>query len=353
VATVESLAGAVVAGIAATKFRPQRLHLLMVMVVLLAGVANILTLIVLKVGGSSNWIMAARLLGGCCNGVLIWVGINMFVRSNSPARLYAIQMTLAIIITLCLATLCSQWLIPRFGGSGAYGCLLGLNVLMIVAALLVPDSFVPIPKSTKKSGLPSGRALASLVSALTFEAAFTSLWAYFLPLSTQLGYPKSVANLAISFCIGFQIVGGLCAAVIGNRLSYRTMLSAAFALALLNVASLSAGVGSVPYLISAAAFGLMWRIAIPYQLVFVIATDPSRRSAMLTQTAQAFGIAIGPFISSLFVSQHSVRATLAVSGCLFTVSLALFISVQIRAAVGRSRLENHASSQPNQSKIIP
>jgi MFS family permease len=161
-----------------------------------------------------------------------------------------------------------------------------------------------------------------------YEAALTSLWVYFVALSDEIGYPKTIVTLAVDICIAFQILGGLSAALVGRRITYRPVLSICPLLALACIIALSADIGPVPFLVVAAAFGLVWRFAVAYQVEFIIAADPSRRAAMFTMSAQSTGIAIGPFLSSFVVSENSVQHSLAVSGCLFLLSLMLLAIVQ-------------------------
>jgi MFS transporter, DHA1 family, inner membrane transport protein len=283
-ATSELLGTAIMVGVAGAYFRPQRLRATAIFVVFLAALANILTM-----ASSGNEIIAARSLSGGCSGILFWLFANMTVRSAMVERLVGICLATQSIIALCLTTLCTQWLIPRFGGSGAYSCLLGFDILLIVPAMSIPDQFAILPKLKRATLMTRGGALASLVSVGAFMSANISFWVYIVPFAAEMGLSKSTINLAIDLGITFQILGGLSAAAIGRRLSYFTVIGACEILGLLAIVLLGMNISSIIFLVTIACLGLIWMIIPAYFVPFVIAADPSRRSAMFITTAQLSG----------------------------------------------------------------
>jgi MFS transporter, DHA1 family, inner membrane transport protein len=328
-ATTELIGMAAISFVAAAWLRPERLRLIATAVVLLSMVGNGLTMF-----SNGGEIIGARLLCGCCSGYFLWLTIGTLVRSPAPARLNGIYVTCVCLLALCFATLCSRWLIPHFGAKGAFSSLLGFEVVMIIAAQLIPKRFDVLSTPKKSSGLPELRAIFSLLAMSAYFGAVTGLWVYIVPLSGELGMPKATIDLAIDLSIVFQILGGLTAAMTGGRLSYFMVLLSCASVALLvvltlgaGVLTLGAGIGTISYLIVLAALGFVWIMAPAFYLKFVIAAGPSRRAAMFSLTAQLAGNGVGPFLSSLVVSPQHFGGALFVSGGMFVVSLTILIAV--------------------------
>jgi len=211
------------------------------------------------------------------------------------------------------------------------GVVLGLMPLLL-SALALPDQLETVADSMA-GGLPrmSGRVLASLISIMSFEAALTSLWIYFVPVSLEAGHDAEQVATAVGICIGAQILGGLAAIAIGRRLGYGVLLGGATVIALGSVLLIERGADLAIYTIAVATFGFSWRLAVPYHVELMIAADPSRRFAIFTASAQGLGVAAGPFIASLAVTEHSVTRVVDVSSVLFLLSLTLFAIVCWRA----------------------
>jgi hypothetical protein len=339
VATLELLAMATMAGVSGALLKPRFLRQIALTVVVIAALANVVTFV-----GNAAAITAARLVSGCCSGLLLWLLMNVCVRLPSPARILAFALTVTYSTALLLAMLCSRWLIPTFGPSSVFGCLIVFNLLMVLPALALPGQLREGKGLSDTTSLPRAHwyVVASLGAIVTFEAALTSLWIYFVPVSIEVGHAADRVATAVSVCIACQILGGLTAIVLGRRASYGVVLGATTVIALLGVAIIGRGANAVTYFIAVAAFGFSWRLAVPYHVELLIAAEPSRRFAMFTASAQGLGVAAGPFIASLVVTEDSAYRAIDASGALFLLSLLLLAAVRWRVQSLVSR-QTHAS----------
>jgi DHA1 family inner membrane transport protein len=327
-ATAELVGMALMATIASAWFRPRRLRLLAVFVILVAACANILTLF-----ASGNFIIAARFLCGCSSGVLLWLFMSMTVRTTTPERVVGIYIAAVSAVAFCLVTFFAEFMIPRFGPNGGFACLLVLNAIMAVLALLVPDRLSDLPKPAVAGRvLPSGRALASLAATGAYQAGLIALWVYIVPLSARIGIPAGTISLGIDFAIIFQVVGGLSAAAVGHRASYVTVLTLCSAAALLTLAGLGHGLVTPAYLAALSVVGFIWMFGTPYAMPMIIAADPSRRCALFSTPVQLAGCALGPLAASFVVSPDSVAPALFVSGGFFAAGFLLMLAVRLRVA---------------------
>jgi MFS transporter, DHA1 family, inner membrane transport protein len=335
-ATAEPLATAAMAAFASSKLRPERMKAIAVIAVLVISLANFLTMF-----ASGNGIVLARLLSGIASGITPWLLSCMVVRSQAPARVYGATTVVINIGGLSIVQLSSRFFIPHFGASGPYGMMFGFAVLMLIPALLIRDRLPPLPKMHHaSSGLPTLSALAALFAIVFFAGGFMACWVYLVPLAEQLGYAKSAATIAISVGVVCQILGSVAAATAGKRAGYFTILVPATAVALLVIAALNINTGTLPFVAFVALLCFVFNLSLPFVCMpFLIAADPSRRTAMYSLAVLLVGYAFGPFSSSLFTSAQSVQGSLGVSFCLFTLSLVLVIGVHLRVLANRQAVE--------------
>lgn len=324
-ATSELISMATVAVIAGAKFKPEKLRLIALLAVLLAIAANMFTM-----WAAGNAVVAARLVSGCSSGILLWLLVGLIVRATVPERLVGVITTLQSIVALLVAALCGQILIPRYGGSGAFGCLLCLNLLMLLIVWFIPSRYTLLPNVSRSGRGMMPRAAGSLIAVGTTLAGIVSLWVYIPSLLVEIGQSHSIANLALEASLSFQLIGSLTATAVGRKLSYITVLTAATIGGCLIASAMSLAMPSSFYIAAVAILGFVWMVSVAYQVPFVIAADPSRHSAMFVNSAQLFGGAAGPFLASLAVSGDHVRGVLVASASLFGLSFLLVWGVHLR-----------------------
>jgi hypothetical protein len=346
-ATAELLGMAIMTGVAGAVFKPSGLRRVALSAVSIAALANIITM-----ASHGDYIIVARFFSGCGAGVLLWLFISMVIRAASPSLITGTYSALMALVAVLIAVLCSQILVPRLGANGGFGALLLLILLMFVPALWTPDKFVALPKAPRHEVMLPLPGIISLLSVAAYMAAITSIWVYIVPLSAQLGFAKSTISLAVNLGIACQIIGGLAAAVLGPRLRYVVIMSACSILAISIVIGLGMVTQNLIYVFMISAIGVIWTFAPSVHVLFVIAADPSRKSAVFTVTAQMLGVAAGPFLSSLVVSGSNVRGALSVSASLFIFGLILLIGIQIWVSPLAARFANKSAGNSSSEKAI-
>ena len=330
-ATSELLAVAVVIGIAGARLKPEHMKMIAVLAVLAVSLANLLTMF-----ASGNGIVLVRLLSGAGAGLCSWLLTCLVVRSEAPARIYGITNVIVNLTGLILIQLTTRYFIPHFGPNGSYGMMLGLSLLMVIPALLIRDRLPELPKISRQSDAPVLRGAVALFAVMFFLGGFMAYWIYLVPFAAQLGYAKSTVTLAISLAVVFQILGSVAAAAAGRRAGYLVILAPCTVVALLILAALNVNLGTLAFIAAVVGLGFVWNLGIPFiAMPFLIAADPSHRTAMYSFCAQLAGSALGPFLASLFVSSQSVRGSLAVGFCLFAASLIVVVAVHWRVSAKR------------------
>jgi DHA1 family inner membrane transport protein len=325
-ATAELAAMGLGVTLAGARFRPQRLRLIALAAVLVLMAGNLAT-----VFASGSGIIAARFFAGCGSGIMLWLVIGLAVRVASPERLIGTYAAVQAVLGLALSALCGQILVPRVGGSGAFACLLVINLAMVAVCASAPRAYAPLPKAAAASPLLPPRAWLGLAAAGAFQAGLISLWVYVPVLLNGAGVPQAIASDTIDASLACQILGGLIAAAAGKRLGYMAVLSASALGAITSGVLLALPMQFIVYVAAGGLFGLVWIVGFSYQVPFLIAADPSRRAAMFVNPAQLVGMTLGPLIASLTVSQ-TARGPAAVSIAFFVLSLLLYWGVYLRGA---------------------
>jgi MFS transporter, DHA1 family, inner membrane transport protein len=314
-------AGTLVAIMLATALlRPDRLRL----IVIVAAVAGLLLdLATAKLLGMQ--IAMARFAHGLCAGVLLWVWIGMLTRVENPARLIALYITIQASLLLALSSFFATTLLAWGGAMAGFSALASLYGLMAILAFGVPERFAPLVEDGG-SIMPDKAGWIGLTVVFLQLAAILALWVYIKPLGKQIGLSETATGMAVAIALGSQIFAGVAATAVAGRVRAP--------IALIFIASISAGVTAALGLASSAlvftaattVFTFLWMFAPPFQMPYLIEIDPSRRAAVHMATAQLMGIAAGPALASLAVSQGDVRGALAVSAGLYLASALLVVT---------------------------
>lgn len=316
-ATVELMALGVAAGLAAAFLRPTRIRLKMALTCLLHAGAMAATTLVSGVG-----VILVRAFAGACAGVMLWLAIGVIARSVRPERASGVFVTVQTFAQLVLAAVLPATVMVRGGVNGALACLAVISALAALAALAGPDRFAPLPKSDE-GGRLDARALAGLAAVFLYMAFIVALWVYLEPLAAQAGLTPRESGLAIALALGLQVLGGMTATLVGDRVRPAGMLLGVGAINALILAVLWSGPGRWPFVACVAAFGFLWLFALPFQTLLLIRIDPTRRASLQLGAAQLLGSSAGPLAASLVVGEGPVRRALILSAACLALGLAL------------------------------
>lgn len=316
-ATVELMALGVAAGLAAAFLKPTNIRLKMALVCLLHAGAMMATTLVSGVG-----VILVRTVAGAFAGVMLWLAIGVIARSSRPERASGVFVTVQTFAQLVLAATLPATVMVHGGVNGALTCLAVISVLAALAALTGPDRLAALPKH-EDGGRLDKRALAGLAAVFLWMAFIVALWVYLEPLAAQAGLSPRESGMAIALALGLQVLGGVAATVVGDRVPPARMLMGVGVLNAIILAVLWSGPGRLPFAACVAAFGFLWLFALPFQTLLLIRIDPTRRASMQLGAAQLLGSSAGPLAASLVVGDGPVRRALILSAACLVLALAL------------------------------
>jgi MFS family permease len=167
----------------------------------------------------------------------------------------------------------------------------------------------------------------SLLGVALIYAYFLGLFAYLTQLGAQAKLTEEQSGYAVALAVGVSILGSGAAAVVAKRLSYLT----AFLVCLPANAVALLIFGRMPDLLvffaASGLFGFFWGFLMPFQMPFVIESDPSRRASLLAPGIQSVGAAAGPLICSFFVTNSETRGALYVCAAFLLGTLVIAASL--------------------------
>ncbi len=279
-------------------------------------------------------IFVDRAVAGLFEGGLVWATTLMIARSSTPARWAAVFLVTQGVAQLGFAASVPAAMMKIHGADGGFYALASTCVVAAVAAFALPNSMQPL--TTPEAGPNGARipppALLSLLGVALVFAFFLGLFAYLTQLGAQARLTQEQSGYAVALAVGVSILGSGAAAVVAKRLSYLT----AFLVCLpANLVALLI-FGRMPHLLvflaASGLFGFFWGFLMPFQMSFVIESDPSRRAALLVPGIQSVGAAAGPLICSFFVTNSEAR------GALYVCAACLVGTLTIAAALHAHRL---------------
>ena len=318
-ATAELLLMGTACAYAGARWKAERLRAIGVVASLLLAALNLLTL---RTNG--EMVTLVRALAGIPSGIMIWITIAMITRSPTPERWSGIYLTLQTLAQFVIAAALTTWVAPFYGANGGFVALAVVCAVTAAVAFVLPDHFAPLIASANASGLPGssplpqgevgrspGEGWLALAAIFLFLAFIVGVWVYAEPLSRQAGHAPSVAGVAVSASLAFQVLGGATATLLAGRLRWFPTI---LVCSLLNVGcllSFAALPGESVFIATSAAFGFLWLFVLPFLVPMVIAADPTRRAAVLVGGAELLGASLGPLLVSFIVTDSDARGAIA------------------------------------------
>ncbi len=324
--TVEFLTIGAGVSLAGMFLKPETIRIQVIVAAILTLIANVVVR-----QQSGLFIFCDRALAGLFEGGLVWATTLMIARSSTPARWAAIYLVTQGVAQLGFAAIVPAALMRAYGADGGFYALAVTCGVAAIAASALPDRMQALGATAAgkdRQPIPALAFLSLLGVALIF-AFFIGLFAYLTQLGAQAKLTEEQSGYAVALAVGISILGSGAAALIAKRLSYFVVFLIclpANAGALLVFAQLP---HPLVFFAASGVFGFFWGLFMPFQMPFVIESDPSRRAVLLVPGIQAVGGAAGPLICSFFVSNIDARGALVVCAACFLGSFVIATGLHV------------------------
>ena len=329
-ATVEFLAIGIAAAASGALLKPVHLRLIGLVAALVHAAATLATAAAVADLG----VVVSRGIAGLAAGVLLWSAIGMIARTAQPERWSGAFLTGQTLVQLAVAAILPVTLVPVYGVDGALFAMATISGAAAICALIGPNAYAPLSKAD--ADMPSAgltvRSFLGLLAVFSFMGAVSAVWVYLEPLGLQLGQSPATISAALAVVLGFQVVGGAAATLIGSRLPFPAALTAAVVLGVGAFWVLGVGQTTPVFIAASAVFGFLWLFALPYQLLFLVEIDPTRYAIVQLPAAQLLGSAAGPLLASFLVSDADAVPALVLGGGCLVLTLVLVGTLHLTAA---------------------
>ncbi len=257
--------------------------------------------------------------------MLLWLWVGFLTRLANPGRWIAAYVTCQSATVMVLSYWFTAALLPSGGAVAGFVVVAILYGALFVAAWLVPPHFPPLVQDGG-SIIPDVKGWIGLVAVFCQIAAILALWVYIKPVGQGAGLSDTAIGFAITLALAAQIPAGLCATPFVGRVSSGAVLIAASALSLAAIVGLGLmGNDTVVFALCVVVFGFFWIFSVPFMMPYLIDIDPSRRAAMHMSTAMLVGVALGPAMASIAVSQDGVSGALWVAVLLYGLTALVIV----------------------------
>jgi len=245
-------------------------------------------------------------------------------RTDNPARWIAAYVTCQAATVMGLSYGFTTALMPWGGAMAGFAVVAGLYGLMLPLALLAPREFAPLAQMGG-SVLPGAKGWIALGAVFCQVAAILAVWVYLKPLGQRAGLSDATIGLAITLALGSQIFAGLCATAIAGRVRAGPLLITVSAVSVVIILGLGLSGSSLIFTFGAVLFAFFWMFSAPFQMPYLIHMDASRRTAVHMSSALLLGVAVGPALASLAVSQSGLGGALWVAGLLYGLTALMIL----------------------------
>ena len=269
-----------------------------------------------------------RALAGIGEGVLLWVTTCLIVRSAAPDRLANVFLVVQTVAQAGVAAIMAVFILSMGGWVAGFNTLALLHGLSLLLMPSLRQGFEPLRSETGSAlPAFSAVSVVSLLVAFAQMASIGAIWAYLDPLGRAAGLtPKSV-QILVATVLAAQLAGGGFAALVLRRFPTVTMLTLSLLLQTLFAALLASSATAGPALFAglSIAIGFLWLFSMPLHVRLAFHADPLGRVAMLIPAMQLLGVAFGPTFTSFYVVDDDVRAVPWISAALAASGVLLLI----------------------------
>lgn len=275
----------------------------------------------------------SRIVAGFGAGTLMAIGLAAMAERNRSDAWFGWFVAAQAVLGAVAA-----WAIPRFiqqhGLAGLLIFMIGIYVLLVPFALLIPKRARPVRDEPSSSSSPKSLKLAiiSLGGTFLFSMGIFAVWSHLELIGRANSVPVSRIGDSISAAYLIGIVASIAAAMLAGRV-HRAWFFAAIALfqiialGLLLLTSTTLG-----FAVATLTLGWMWYFSTPFQLGVTASLDPSGRCIVLFVSAiKSSYVASGAVLSVLLAGGGALSRVILLSAFCTVASFGIYFFLALRA----------------------
>lgn len=262
----------------------------------------------LSIGITGVWILfIIRIFCGLGQGISMGAACAVMSHTEKPDRAIALFVVAALLFGAV-----GLYVLPYILSSGGldylYICLAIVATASLVCIFWLPKHALAVVSAEDTSNDSSDMIKPvmkwmAVLGVLAYFMAQGSVWAYIERMGVEANISMSDIGLALGICSIFGAAGGLTAAVLDIRFGRFAPLTVAAIISVVGLMILLTDFNLLTYTIAASMFNYGWNYTYPYQLTAIRSVDPTARLVSIAVAMQTFGLAIGPVIAGMLISE--------------------------------------------------
>lgn len=290
-------------------------------IALLLALANLLA----AHAPSTAFVLADRAAAGLLAGVLLGSATLIIVNGKNPDRLSGIQLGLSMVPQIAAAYLMPALLIPRYGPAAGFDLLVIGAALAALFAVALPRRVTPEAEESKAEPLLRRPGLALFGAAILLQyCGVGAAWNYVERLAHQQGFTPNLLGAAIALSLACQVAAAWLMAWLSPKLPKWTLIITLIIVQTVFVALTVLARSPLVFALAICVFASAPPAMQPFQVVELIALDPSRRAAVLSGPVMLAGNGLGPLLASFLMRGSDVRPVFWLAVALVAASSLLF-----------------------------
>jgi predicted MFS family arabinose efflux permease len=271
---------------------------------------------------------AVRSLTGFGEGLALAAGVSAVAAFAKPDRIFAFLMV-AMSLYGMVGLLALPSIIDRFGLPGAFRAIALLTIVSLPLFRSFPEHEIEDQQGVEGLLVVLTRLPVTLllVSLMIVYVSCNGLWTYYERFGVNIGMSPSNIGIALSLALLASMIGGLLAAVLGDRFGRLRPVTSGLVVTTASVVVLYVSASFVPYTVSVMLlFGATGLVA-PYYMGALTEFDRTGRSPVVGYLVVFIGSFVGPAMAASLVNLGSYSTLMFVAAFLFVVSLLLIVIV--------------------------
>ena len=270
---------------------------------------------------SQPGLSACMAVAGVGGGILFSLATSTISRRPQADRDFGWLLATQQLLAAAFLTMSSNWNLLL-----TLGCIAFLSLLLIPAALALPNNSSASSKVPPNQDMPTHRNQAplALLALMINFMALSALWAFV----ERIGFSSGLSSDALSSALSLSMLAGLAGALLvtwlGDRWGQRTPLWLS-ALAFLSVCGgYSLNMTWPVFLTVTSLLSFSWNFSLAYQMGVIAGRDISGKYSALIPAAQGAGAMLGPALGGAMAVGGNYAPLLSSVALLVIVSITGF-----------------------------
>jgi len=270
---------------------------------------------------SPNLMITIRFIHGLTGGLLVGIGFGIITRTSEADKTFGyllfIQWGLGGLGLMYLPEL-----VPVYGTTALFIALIAFTAITLVMMPFIPQYKIEKSASQKDQApvIQKKPLYFNLAAIFLFQAANMGLFAYVIGLGRARGLTIDFMSPALAYASWIALIGAFLVIIIGTKYGRTIPLVSSILITALCSWLLHFSDSEQVYLVANIIIGVTWAFSLPYMFGICSELDKAGQLAALGGFASKLGLASGPMVGALILTneQYNTVINVAVFGLILS-----------------------------------